>query len=40
MKDRDNLPFTEACIFETIRIGTVIGMISPHMTTCDSKVGK
>jgi hypothetical protein len=40
MKDRDNLHFTEACIFETMRLGSFTGLCLPHMTICDSQVGK
>jgi hypothetical protein len=39
MKHRYNLPLTEACLFETIRLGTVVGMVTPHMTICDTHVG-
>ncbi|XP_056004408.1 steroid 17-alpha-hydroxylase/17,20 lyase-like isoform X2 [Ostrea edulis] len=38
MKNRDNLHFIEACIFETLRLGNVAGVGPPHMTICDSQV--
>ncbi|XP_061194480.1 steroid 17-alpha-hydroxylase/17,20 lyase-like [Saccostrea echinata] len=39
MKDRNNLDYTEACLFETMRLGSVAGLGVPHMTMCDSQVG-
>ncbi|XP_056018610.1 steroid 17-alpha-hydroxylase/17,20 lyase-like isoform X2 [Ostrea edulis] len=39
MKHRDTLHFTEACMFETMRLGNVAGLGAPHMTICDSQVG-
>ncbi|XP_065926328.1 steroid 17-alpha-hydroxylase/17,20 lyase isoform X2 [Magallana gigas] len=39
MKDRGNLDYTEACIFETMRISNSVGFGIPHMTVCDSQVG-
>ncbi|XP_061194478.1 steroid 17-alpha-hydroxylase/17,20 lyase-like [Saccostrea echinata] len=39
MKDRNNLDYTEACLFETLRLGNVAGLGVPHMTICDTQVG-
>ncbi|XP_061194482.1 steroid 17-alpha-hydroxylase/17,20 lyase-like [Saccostrea echinata] len=39
MKHRNNLDYTEACLFETLRLGGVAGLGVPHMTMCDSQVG-
>ncbi|XP_061194481.1 steroid 17-alpha-hydroxylase/17,20 lyase-like [Saccostrea echinata] len=39
MKDRNNLDYTEACLFETLRLGNVTGLGVPHMTICDTQVG-
>ncbi|XP_056018611.1 steroid 17-alpha-hydroxylase/17,20 lyase-like [Ostrea edulis] len=39
MKHRDTLHFTEACMFETMRLGNFIVMGFPHMTICNSQVG-
>lgn len=40
MKDRGNLDYTEACIFESMRLSNFIGFGIPHMTVCDSQVGE
>ena len=40
MKHRSKLDYTEACLFETLRLGSVVGLGVPHMTICDSQVGK
>ncbi|KAK3106564.1 hypothetical protein FSP39_022638 [Pinctada imbricata] len=37
--DRPNLCFTEACIMETMRMGSVVGIGVPHATICDTNVG-
>ncbi|XP_048745587.1 steroid 17-alpha-hydroxylase/17,20 lyase-like [Ostrea edulis] len=39
MKHRNSLEFTEACLFETMRLGSVVGFGIPHMNICDSQVG-
>ncbi|XP_022341319.2 steroid 17-alpha-hydroxylase/17,20 lyase-like [Crassostrea virginica] len=39
MKHRSKLDYTEACLYETLRLGSIIGFGVPHMTICDSKVG-
>ncbi|KAK3100065.1 hypothetical protein FSP39_014192, partial [Pinctada imbricata] len=36
--DRPNLCFTEACIMETMRMGSVAGIGVPHSTICDTSV--
>ncbi|KAK3100598.1 hypothetical protein FSP39_022336 [Pinctada imbricata] len=37
--DRPNFSFTEACIMETMRVGSVVGTGLPHETVCDTTVG-
>ncbi|KAK3099712.1 hypothetical protein FSP39_008420 [Pinctada imbricata] len=37
--DRNNLCFTEACMMETMRKGSVAAIGIPHYTICDSSVG-
>ncbi|KAK3100020.1 hypothetical protein FSP39_013576 [Pinctada imbricata] len=37
--DRPNLSITEACIMETMRVGTISGVGLPHETICDTTVG-
>ncbi|XP_061194486.1 steroid 17-alpha-hydroxylase/17,20 lyase-like [Saccostrea echinata] len=39
IKDLSNLDYTEACLFETMRLGSVVGLGIPHMTICDTQVG-
>ncbi|XP_052704584.1 steroid 17-alpha-hydroxylase/17,20 lyase-like [Crassostrea angulata] len=39
MKDRSKLDYTEACLFESMRLSNVVGIGLPHMTICDSQVG-
>lgn len=39
MKNRNDFDLTEACLFETMRLGNVLGLGVPHMTICDSQVG-
>ncbi|XP_048736456.1 steroid 17-alpha-hydroxylase/17,20 lyase-like isoform X2 [Ostrea edulis] len=39
MKHRKNLDFTEACLFESMRLGCVFGIGIPHMAICDSQIG-
>jgi hypothetical protein len=40
MKNRSDFNFVEACLFETMRLGNAAGLGVPHMTICDSQVGK
>nr|XP_034303048.1 steroid 17-alpha-hydroxylase/17,20 lyase-like isoform X2 [Crassostrea gigas] len=37
--DRQSLPYTEACIYETMRAGVIAGLGLPHLTICDTHVG-
>ncbi|XP_061178421.1 steroid 17-alpha-hydroxylase/17,20 lyase-like isoform X1 [Saccostrea echinata] len=37
--DRQILPYTEACIYETMRAGVIAGVGLPHTTICDTQVG-
>ncbi|KAK3093488.1 hypothetical protein FSP39_016334, partial [Pinctada imbricata] len=37
--DRPNLCFTEACVMETMRMGSVASIGLPHSTICDTTVG-
>ncbi|XP_061167194.1 steroid 17-alpha-hydroxylase/17,20 lyase-like [Saccostrea echinata] len=39
INDRPNLPFTEACVYETLRLGNVAAFGLPHSTLCDTQVG-
>ncbi|XP_011454186.2 steroid 17-alpha-hydroxylase/17,20 lyase [Magallana gigas] len=39
MKDRSKLDYTEACLFESMRLSNVLGLGVPHMTICDSQIG-
>jgi hypothetical protein len=39
MKHRKDLDFTEACLFESMRLGSVFGIGIPHMAICDSQIG-
>ncbi|XP_048758699.1 steroid 17-alpha-hydroxylase/17,20 lyase-like [Ostrea edulis] len=39
MKHRNKLHFLEACMFETMRLGGVVGIGVPHMSICDSQIG-
>ncbi|XP_061194476.1 steroid 17-alpha-hydroxylase/17,20 lyase-like isoform X1 [Saccostrea echinata] len=39
MRDRNKLDYTEACLFESMRLGSVTGLGVPHMAICDSQVG-
>jgi hypothetical protein len=40
MKNRGDFNLVEACLFETMRMGNVVGFGVPHMTICDTQVGK
>ncbi|XP_055995738.1 steroid 17-alpha-hydroxylase/17,20 lyase-like [Ostrea edulis] len=37
--DRQSLPYTEACIYETMRAGVIAALGLPHLTICDTNVG-
>jgi hypothetical protein len=37
--DRQILPYTEACLYETMRAGVIAGLGLPHLTICDTSVG-
>ncbi|KAK7090042.1 steroid 17-alpha-hydroxylase/17,20 lyase-like [Littorina saxatilis] len=37
--DRHKLPFTQAVLFETLRLGVVLPTAVPHKTLCDTTVG-
>ncbi|KAK3099851.1 hypothetical protein FSP39_010743 [Pinctada imbricata] len=39
VKDRPSLCFVEACIMETLRMGSVTAIGVPHSTICDTSVG-
>ncbi|CAN8011941.1 unnamed protein product [Ixodes pacificus] len=39
MKDRDKLPYTVACIYETLRFYPVAPVGLPHKTSCDTEAG-
>lgn len=39
LDDRINLPFTEACIREIMRLETLVPSAIPHRATCDTKIG-
>lgn len=36
--DRDNLPFTDACLIEVMRHSPVLPLLLPHSTTCDTSL--
>lgn len=36
--DRDNLPFTDACLLEVMRHSPVLPLLLPHCTTCDTSL--
>lgn len=40
INDRQVLPYTEACIYETMRSGVTVGLAQPHLTMCNTQVGK
>lgn len=40
MKDRHKLVYLEACLYETMRLGTAAAVGVPHCTLSDSQVGK
>ncbi|XP_052674496.1 steroid 17-alpha-hydroxylase/17,20 lyase-like [Crassostrea angulata] len=37
--DRQSLPYTEACLYETMRLGVIAGLGLPHLTICDTHAG-
>ena len=37
--DRPKLHYTEAALYEVLRLGTVVPTALPHSTTCDTTVG-
>ncbi|XP_062587481.1 steroid 17-alpha-hydroxylase/17,20 lyase-like [Saccostrea cucullata] len=37
--DKQVLSYTEACLYETLRLGTIAGLGLPHTTICDTQVG-
>ncbi|XP_077982913.1 cytochrome P450 2C44-like [Glandiceps talaboti] len=39
LKDRDDLPYTQAAIFEAMRLATVVPLALPHCTIKDAKIG-
>ncbi|XP_078311740.1 steroid 17-alpha-hydroxylase/17,20 lyase-like [Crassostrea virginica] len=39
MKDRHQLVYVEACLYETMRLGSAVALGVPHCTLCDSQVG-
>ncbi|XP_048746820.1 steroid 17-alpha-hydroxylase/17,20 lyase-like [Ostrea edulis] len=39
MKHRNKLPYLEACMFETMRLGAAVGLGIAHMSICDSQIG-
>ncbi|CAN7939638.1 unnamed protein product [Ixodes hexagonus] len=39
MQDRDKLPYTVACLYETLRYYPVAPVGIPHKTTCDTEAG-
>ncbi|CAN7991477.1 unnamed protein product [Ixodes hexagonus] len=39
MHDRDKLPYTVACLYETLRFYPVAPMGLPHKTSCDTEAG-
>lgn len=39
INDRQVLPYTEACIYETMRRGVTVGLAQPHLTMCNTQVG-
>lgn len=40
IKDKENLPYTAACLLETQRFYSFLPMGLPHKTTCDTDIGE
>jgi len=40
LDDKQRLPFTDACMMETMRLGIALPLGIPHSARVDSKLGK